>query len=80
MSGITYEDFLNRVKNPVTNCLMHDDATNAGNLIELWRKAAGKMSYWAEHKDFDAMRHEYEHAHMLEKSIINSQSYQGNKK
>jgi hypothetical protein len=76
MTEITYEDFLDRVKNPVTKCLMHDDATNAANLIELWRKTAVKMSYWAEFKDFDAMRHEYEHAYMLEKAIINKLSTQ----
>lgn len=76
MSDITYEDFLDRVQNPVTKCLMHDNATNAANLIELWRKTAVKMSYWAEFKDFDAMRYEYERAYMLEKIIINKISTQ----
>ena len=76
MSEITYEGFLDRVQNPVSKCLMHDDATNAANLIELWRKTAVKLSYWAEHEDFDAMRHELAHAYMLEKAIINKLSTQ----
>ena len=80
MSEITYEIFLDRVQNPVSKCLMHDDATNAANLIDLWRRTAINMSYLAVHKDLKALIHEYEHAFMLEKSIINSQSYQGNKK
>lgn len=76
MSEITYEDFLDRVQNPVTKCLMHDDATNAANLIELWRKTAVNMSYWAVNKDLKALLHEYEHAYMLEKAIINKLSAQ----
>jgi hypothetical protein len=49
---------------------------NAENLIELCIKTAVKLSYWAEHDDFDAMRHELAHAYMLEKAIINKLSTQ----
>ncbi len=76
MSEITYEGFLDRVQNPVSKCLMHDDATNAANLIDLWRTTAINMSYLAVNKDLKALLHEYEHAYMLEKAIINRISTQ----
>lgn len=80
MSEITYENFLDRVQNPVTKCVMHDDAVNAAELISMWRGVAETLySAIVEHAGAEGMD-AYEWAVKEERRIINSQSYQGAKR
>jgi hypothetical protein len=77
---ITYEEFLERIKNPVTKCVMHDDAVNAASLIEMWKGIAEQMYYSITGNDAEGAIPMYKFAISKEPEIINSYSWQGNNK
>lgn len=76
---IEYEEFMERIINPVSKCVMHDDAVNAAQLIDMWRGVAltlyNAIVEGAGGEGMDA----YFWAEKEEQRIINSQSYQGAK-
>lgn len=81
MSEITYDKFIiEKIVNPVSKCVLHDDAVNAAELIDMWRGVAETLySAIVEHAGAEGMD-AYEWALKEEKKIINSQSYQGVKR
>ena len=76
----TYEEFLERIKNPVTKCVMHDDAVNAASLIEMWKGIAEQMYHSIIGNDPEAAIPMYKFAASKEQEVINSYSWQGNNK
>lgn len=42
---IQYWEFIEKIKNPPTKCVMHDEAVNAANLIEMWRGVAETLYF-----------------------------------
>jgi predicted NBD/HSP70 family sugar kinase len=77
MDMVKLDVFLDRIKNPVSKCVMHDDATNAAALIEMWRGVAETLySAIVEGAGGEGME-AYEWARSEERKIIQSLSYQG---
>ena len=69
--------FLDRIRDPETKCVMHDDAVNAADLIEMWRGVAETLySAIVEGAGGEGMD-AYEWGRAEERKIIKSQSYQG---
>jgi hypothetical protein len=79
-NDITYEEFLERVKNPVTKCVMHDDAVNAASLIEMWKGIAEHLQKTLQEENVFDGTSAYKSAIENELKIINSYSWQGNNK
>lgn len=81
MRQIGYDEFIiEKIVNPVSKCVMHDDAVNAAQLIDMWRGVAETLhTAIVEHAGAEGMD-AYEWALKEEKKIINSQSYQGVKR
>lgn len=77
MDMVKLDVFLDKIKSPVTNCVMHDDAVNAAELIEMWRGVAETLhSAIVEGAGGEGME-AYQWARSEERRIIQSQSYQG---
>jgi hypothetical protein len=75
----TFSQFLERVKNPVSKSVMHDDAVNAAELIEMWRGVAVTLYHAIQEGAGGEGMEAYWWGEREEQRIINSQSYQGPK-
>jgi hypothetical protein len=75
-----YPQFLEKIRNPVSKCVMHDDATNAADLIELWKGLATRLHNAIVADSTGAVIGEYAMALHEESRFINSLSWQGTKK
>jgi hypothetical protein len=75
----TFEQFIEKIVNPVSKCVMHDDAVNAAQLIDMWRGVAitlhSAIIEGAGGEGMDA----FEWGVREEQKIINSYSWQGTK-
>jgi len=76
----TYEQFIDRIINPVSKCVMHDDAVNAAQLIDMWRGVALTLFHAIQEGAGGEGMDAYWWAEKEEQKIINSQSYQGVKR
>lgn len=77
MSQIEYERFIERIVNPVSKCVMHDDAVNAAQLIDMWRGVALTLYHAIQEGAGGEGMEAYWWGEREEVKIINSQSYQG---
>jgi hypothetical protein len=74
---VVYEDFLERIKNPVTKCLLHDEAVSAAELLDMWRGVAQTLySAIVEGAGGSGME-AYDWGVAEEQKIINTRSTQG---
>lgn len=77
MSEIEYEAFIAKIVNPVSNCVLHDDAVNAARLIDMWRGVALTLYHAIQEGAGGEGMDAYWWGEREEVKIINSQSYQG---
>jgi len=78
--GIELLGFIEKIENPASMCVLHDDAVNAADLIRMWRGTAVTLySAILESAGAEGMD-AFEWALQEEQKIIRSQSYQGAKK
>lgn len=77
---MNYEQFIDRIVNPVSKCVMHDDAVNAAQLIDMWRGVALTLYHAIQEGAGGEGMEAYWWGERQEAKIINSQSYQGAKR
>lgn len=75
-----YPQFLEKIRNPVSKCVMHDDAMNAADLIEMWKSLATRLHNAIVTDSAEGLIGEYEQALKDESRIINFLSQQGVKR
>lgn len=80
MNEIGYEKFIDKIVNPVSKCVMHDDAVNAAELIHMWRGVAVTLYHAIQEGAGGEGMEAYWWGEREETRIINSQSYQGAKR
>ena len=80
MNEIGYEKFIEKIVNPVSKCVMHDDAVNAAELIDMWRGVAVTLYHAIQEGAGGDGMEAYWWGEREEMRIINSQSYQGAKR
>jgi hypothetical protein len=80
MNEIGYEKFIEKIVNPVSKCVMHDDAVNAAELIDMWRGVAVTLYHAIQEGAGGEGMEAYWWGEREETRIINSQSYQGAKR
>jgi hypothetical protein len=80
MNEIGYEKFIEKIVNPVSKCVMHDDAVNAAALIDMWRGVAVTLYHAIQEGAGGEGMEAYWWGEREETRIINSQSYQGAKR
>jgi hypothetical protein len=80
MNEIGYEKFIEKIVNPVSKCVMHDDAVNAAQLIDMWRGVAITLYHAIQEGAGGEGMEAYWWGEREETRIINSQSYQGAKR
>ena len=80
MNEIGYEKFIEKIVNPVSKCVMHDDAVNAAQLIDMWRGVAVTLYHAIQEGAGGGGMEAYWWGEREETRIINSQSYQGAKR
>lgn len=80
MSEIEYEAFIEKIVNPVSKCVLHDDAVNAARLIDMWRGVALTLYHAIQEGAGGEGMEAYWWGEKEEGKIINSQSYQGVKR
>ena len=79
MNEISYEKFIEKIVNPVSKCVMHDDAVNAAELIDMWRGVVVTLYHAIQEGAGGEGMEAYWWGEREETRIINSQSYQGAK-
>jgi len=80
MSDLDLEDFLGKLVNPVSKCVLHDEAINAAQLIDMWRGVATTLyNAITENAGGEGME-AFWWGEREERRIINSQSCQGAKR
>jgi hypothetical protein len=80
MNEIGYEKFIEKIVNPVSKCVTHDDAVNAAELIDMWRGVAVTLYHAIQEGAGGEGMEAYWWGEREETRIINSQSYQGAKR
>lgn len=80
MDEITYEEFIERIVNPVTKSVLHDEAINAAQLIDMWRGVAMTLYSAIQEGAGGEGMEAYWWGEREEKRIINLRSSQGEKK
>ena len=80
MNEIGYDKFIEKIVNPVSKCVMHDDAVNAAELIDMWRGVAVTLYHAIQEGAGGEGMEAYWWGEREETRIINSQSYQGAKR
>jgi len=80
MNEIGYEKFIEKIVNPVSKCVMNDDAVNAAELIDMWRGVAVTLYHAIQEGAGGEGMEAYWWGEREETRIINSQSYQGAKR
>jgi hypothetical protein len=77
MSQIEYERFIEKIVNPASKCVLHDDAVNAAQLIDMWRGVALTLYHAIQEGAGGEGMDAYWWGEREESRIINLQSYQG---
>ena len=81
MKQIGYDEFIiEKIVNPVSKCVLHDDAVNAAQLIDMWRGVALTLYHAIQEGAGGEGMEAYWWGEREEQKIINSQSYQGVKR
>ena len=80
MNEIGYEKFIEKIVNPVSKCVMHDDAVNAAELIDMWRGVAVTLYHAIQEGAGGEGMEAYWWGEREETRIINSRSCQGAKR
>lgn len=66
-----FKEFIERLKNPSTMCVLHDDAVRAAELIELWRGMADGLIWAIENHSGGEAMDSYAWARNHQRKILN---------